>query len=358
MPPEYAEPQAAKERRLGAELTRLVHHHRAACPPYRRIVDVVAPGFAAAAAPADVPHLPVSLFKTHELRSVAVDDVFKTLTSSGTTGQAPSRIYLDRSSAAAQTRALAATLQHWLGPKRLPMLIADTRSVLQDRTQFSARGAGILGMAPFGRDHLYLLDADEDARAAWLARHAGEPVLVFGFTFMVWEHLPDGVDLRGGVLIHSGGWKALADRAVTPQEFRRVVAARTGIERVHNFYGMAEQTGTVYVECEAGALHAPATGDVVIRDPATWAPAPRGEQGVVEVVSTLPESYPGHALLTEDLGRVVALDDCPCGRLGQAIALDGRVPKAALRGCSDTAAAPPSPAHSAPPARPHVAPRR
>ena len=90
---------------------------------------------------------------------------------------------------------------------------------------------------------------------------------------------------------------------------------------------------------EEGVLHAPATGDVVIRDPATWAPAPRGEQGVVEVVSTLPESYPGHALLTEDLGRVVAVDDCPCGRLGQAIALDGRVAKAELRGCSDVAAA-------------------
>ena len=185
------------------------------------------------------------------------------------------------------------------------MLIADTRSVLQDRTQFTARGAGILGMAPFGRDHLYLLDASEEERGAWLAKHAGEPVLVFGFTFMVWQHLPGGADLRGGILIHSGGWKALADQAVTPEEFRRVVAARTGIERVHNFYGMAEQTGTVYVECEAGALHAPATGDVVVRDPATWAPAPRGEQGVVEVVSTLPESYPGHALLTEDLGRVV-----------------------------------------------------
>jgi phenylacetate-coenzyme A ligase PaaK-like adenylate-forming protein len=113
---------------------------------------------------------------------------------------------------------------------------------------------------------------------------------------------------------------------------------RTGIERIHNFYGMAEQTGTVYVECEEGVLHAPDSGDVVIRDPRTWAPVPRGEQGVIEVVSTLPESYPGHALLTEDLGRVMHVDDCPCGRLGQTLVIDGRVPKAELRGCSDTAA--------------------
>lgn len=335
---EYATPQREKAARLSAELTRLVHHHRGACEPYRRIVDQVAPGFEAAERVADVPHLPVSLFKTHELRSVAADEVFKTLTSSGTTGQQPSRVFLDRASAAAQTRTLAATMQHWLGPKRLPMLIVDTRTVLQDRTQFSARGAGILGMAPFGRDHLYLLDAEPDQVAAWLAKHEGAPVLVFGFTFMVWQHLPRGVDLRGGVLIHSGGWKRLIDEAVGPAEFKRAVAERTGIERVHNFYGMAEQTGSVYVECEHGVLHAPDSGDVVIRDPATWNEAPRGEQGVVEVVSTLPESYPGHALLSEDLGRIVAVDDCPCGRLGQAVEIVGRVPKAELRGCSDTAA--------------------
>jgi hypothetical protein len=339
---EYAVAQADKARRLAAELTALVHHHRAACAPYRRIVDAVAPGFESAEDPAGVPHLPVALFKTHELRSVGAGEVFKTVTSSGTTGQAPSRIYLDRESAAAQTRTLAATMQHWLGPRRLPMLVVDTRSVVADRTRFSARGAGILGMAPFGRDHLYLLDAEPGELEAWLARHAGEPVLVFGFTFMVWEHLPAGIDLRGGVLVHSGGWKRLAERAVTPAAFRAEMRSRARIERVHNFYGMAEQTGTVYVECEHGALHAPDCGDVVIRDPATWGPSPRGAEGVVEVLSTLPRSYPGHALLTEDLGRVVAVDDCPCGRLGQAIELLGRVPRAELRGCSDTAAATPT----------------
>lgn len=335
----YAEPQARKSARLAAELTRLVHHHRAACEPYRRIVDLVVPGFERAERVVDVPHLPVALFKTHELRSIPREEVFKTLTSSGTTGQRPSRVFLDRKAAAEQTRALSATMQHWLGPRRLPMLVVDSKSVLKDRTQFSARGAGILGMAPFGRDHLYLLDASPEERDAWLAKHAGAPVLVFGFTFMVWQHLPAGIDLGGGVLVHSGGWKKLVEQAVTPAEFRRAMRERAGIERVHNFYGMAEQTGTVYVECEEGRLHAPDSGDVVIRDPETWAEAPRGSQGVVEVVSLLPESYPGHALLTEDLGRVVAEDDCPCGRLGRAVEIVGRVPKAELRGCSDTAAA-------------------
>jgi hypothetical protein len=335
VPDQYATPQAAKEARLAAELSALVHRHRAACEPYRRIVDAVAPGFDAAERVAGVPHLPVSLFKTHELRSIPEDEVFKTLLSSGTTGQQPSRIALDRESAARQARTLAATMTSWLGPKRLPMLIVDTRDVLRDRRAFTARGAGILGLAPLGRDHLYALDASSDEIGAWAERHAGGPVLVFGFTFMVWEHLP-AVDLPGGVLLHSGGWKALADRAVGREAFAEEVRARTGIARVHNFYGMAEQTGTVYVECEHGALHAPDEGDVVLRDLDTWEEA---DEGVVEVVSTLPTSYPGHALLTEDLGRLVAVDDCPCGRLGRAVEILGRIPRAELRGCSDTHAA-------------------
>ena len=232
-------------------------------------------------------------------------------------------------------------MQHWLGPRRLPMLIADTRRCSRTARSSPRAARAILGMAPFGRDHLYLLDASDgrSGRRGWPGTRASRCSCSASRSWSG-STCPTAADLRGGILVHSGGWKELADQAVTPRaSSARVVAARTGIERVHNFYGMAEQTGTVYVECEAGALHAPATGDVVIRDPATWAPAPRGEQGVVEVVSTLPESYPGHALLTEDLGRVVAVDDGPCGRLGQAIALDGRVPKAELRGCSDTAAA-------------------
>jgi hypothetical protein len=54
------------------------------------------------------------------------------------------------------------------------------------------------------------------------------------------------------------------------------------------------------------------------------------------MLSALPESYPGHSILTEDLARVEAVDDCPCGRLGKAVSVLGRVPRAELRGCSDT----------------------
>jgi hypothetical protein len=111
-----------------------------------------------------------------------------------------------------------------------------------------------------------------------------------------------------------------------------------GIRRIHNFYGMVEQIGSVFLECSEGLLHAPNMADVIVRDPHTWREAGVGETGVAQVVSALPTSYPGHSLLTEDLAEVVAVDDCACGWRGKAFRVHGRVLRAELRGCSDTAA--------------------
>ena len=59
----------------------------------------------------------------------------------------------------------------------------------------------------------------------------------------------------------------------------------------------------------------------------------------MEVVSVLPESYPGHVLLTEDEGVLLGEDDCPCGLKGKYFKILGRIKNAEIRGCSDTYAA-------------------
>jgi hypothetical protein len=99
---------------------------------------------------------------------------------------------------------------------------------------------------------------------------------------------------------------------------------------------MVEQVGGVFLECEAGVLHAPSFGDVIARDVRTLEPAAYGQEGVLQVLSALPTSYPGHSLLTEDLGTVLGEDDCSCGRMGKYFSVRGRVARSEIRGCSDT----------------------
>jgi Acyl-protein synthetase, LuxE len=335
--------QADKDAALVKQLTELLHHHRDRCAPYARILAATGHPRPSYAAVAELPWLPVRLFKHHELKSIDDGDVFKVLTSSGTTGDV-SRIYLDRAAAGTQTRQLGATLQTVLGPHRLPMLLVDTRAILTDRRSFSARGAGVLGMATFGRDHVWALDADGrpdlDAIRGFLDKYGDAPFLIFGFTYLVWLHLYEvardaGLDLRNGILIHSGGWKKLVDSSVDNAEFRRRLADDTGLSRVHNFYGMVEQIGTIFLEGPSGgSLYCPDFADVVVRDPQTWQELPPGLPGLLEVVSTLPTSYPGNVLLTEDLGVVHGIDDGDWP--GKRFSVLGRLPRAEARGCSDT----------------------
>lgn len=346
--PLYGLRQVEKDARLTMALTELTRHHRAACPAYRRITDVLGGGERRYECVADLPWLPVGLFKSHRLVSVPDDEITTTLASSGTTGQRPSKIYLDRHTAARQSRALARIMSDLLGPRRLPMIVVDTRAVLDDRQAFSARGAGVLGMMTFGAQPLFALDRDLEldipAVEAFLAKHGDGPFLIFGFTYMVWSYfyqrLADrGLDLRQGILVHSGGWKKLVDQSVDNATFKARLRAATGLARIYNFYGMVEQIGSIFVEGEDGLLYPPAFADVIIRDPMTFDEMPTGQAGVVQTVSALPTSYPGHSLLTEDLGVVERVDVDVCGRLGKAIRIIGRAPRAELRGCSDTHAA-------------------
>ncbi len=339
--PQYSLPQAEKERLLRPMFAELVAHHRLHCPEYERILRALS------SAPDELPYIPVGLFKSHRLSSIPPGQVFKTLTSSGTTGQQVSHVFLDRETARRQTVALSRIMQHVLGPDRLPMLLIENSGLIRDRAKFSARGAGVLGLMNFGRNHVHALDEEmnlnEAALREFLERFGGQPFLIFGFTFMVWQYfferiVRSGFDLSNAVLIHSGGWKNLQDRAIGNPEFKTRFREATGLTRIYNFYGMVEQVGSVYLEGEDGLLYAPNFADVIIRDPATWREAALGQPGVIQVISVLPRSYPGHSILTEDMGVVHAIDSSTCGRLGKSFSVIGRVPKAELRGCSDTVA--------------------
>ena len=99
---------------------------------------------------------------------------------------------------------------------------------------------------------------------------------------------------------------------------------------------MAEQTGCIYMECSCGNLHASVYSDIITRRPDDFSPCSYGEKGIIQVLSPLARSYPGHSILTEDEGILLGEDDCPCGRLGKYFRVTGRIRQAQVRGCSDT----------------------
>lgn len=338
-------PQASKEALLLARLNALTQHHADHCSPYARVLQAF--GWDARATNYEaLPYLAARLFKLAQWQSIPTDDVFKVLTSSGTTG-APSRIVLDKETAALQSKVLVKILQEFVGKSRLPMLLVEKPALIQSRSGFSARGAGALGLSFLGRDHTYALNEQMQPNwpviEAFCDKYAHQPVLLFGFTFMVWQCLLEPLRERGmqlpltqGMLFHSGGWKKLQHLAVDNPVFKQRCQAQLGVNQVHNFYGMVEQVGSVFVECEQGYLHSPLFADLLVRDPLTHRIMGVGETGLLQVLSAIPTSYPGHSLLTEDLGVLLGVDDCPCGRYGCYFQVLGRQAGAEMRGCSDT----------------------
>jgi phenylacetate-coenzyme A ligase PaaK-like adenylate-forming protein len=336
-----------KEEVLSFFLTQLSRHHYENCPIFARMMDGIGYNNKKEYNYEELPFLPVRLFKMFELQSVKKKEIVKTMTSSGTSGQTVSRIFLDRETASNQTKVLTKIVSTFIGKQRAPMIIVDTEAVVKNRNLFSARGAGILGFSMFGSKRIYALNENMDLNTEliveFLEKYKNERIFIFGFTFMIWQHFYKQLiekniklDLSNSVLIHGGGWKKLVNESISSNEFKKKLEYVCGIKNIHDYYGMVEQTGSIYMECEYGYLHTSIFSDVIIRKAFDFSIAEKGEKGIIQVLSVLPNSYPGHSLLTEDEGVLIGEDDCSCGRLGKYFKISGRLKNAEIRGCSDT----------------------
>ena len=345
--PPYSLNKIQKQELLNSNLNLLFRHHYDKCTPFKKMMDANKYEYLREYNFQDLPYLPVRLFKNFELKSISDEEVVKTMTSSGTSGQAVSKIYLDKETASMQTKTLTKIVSSFIGNKRVPMIIIDSESVIKDRNLFSARGAGILGFSIFGHKRIFALNNQMELNVnelkEFLDVHKGERIFMFGFTFMIYQHfykelekLDIKLDLSNALLIHGGGWKKLINEALTPDIFKQKLNKVCNISQVYDYYGMVEQTGAIFMECENGHLHAPIFSDIIIRRVVDFSIADIGEKGIIQVVSILPRSYPGQSLLTEDEGVIIGEDTCNCGRLGKYFKIIGRIKQAEIRGCSDT----------------------
>jgi len=320
----------------------LLHHLEAWPIDYRRATKI-----------ADLPYLPVGVFKaTPPLALVTPDKITRTLASSATTGQTPSRVVLDAETSKRMTRSVMSIVRDFVGSMRRPYLVIDSLENLTSNSELGARAAAIQGLRSFAteivcclqKDGTGNLNVDEEKLLNFADKWRSGEVLVYGFTYVIWQHLIAplqkkriSLNMPNVWVLHSGGWKRLQDYAVTPTTFVEGVASVFGCaeKRILDFYGMVENVGIIYPDCEHRNKHVPAFAEVIIRDPLTLSPVKVGEQGLVQVCSVLPTSFPGFLVLTEDIGEVVHNDGCPCGRRGTAFRFVKRVPKAELRGCGN-----------------------
>jgi len=264
----------------------------------------------------------------------------------------PSRIALDAPTARRMTKGVITIAEDFIGSNRRPYLVVDVPGSTRSGPELGARGAAIQGLQPFASGVTYCLDLDQDGGLLlnrdrlrdFAESHGSSSVLVYGFTYILWKYLvtplaAENISLKmpGVHILHSGGWKLLQEEAVDKKLFNDTVARVFGCSanRVIDFYGMVENVGVIYPDCPEGNKHVPAFAEVIVRNPLTLEPVSEGEQGIVQVCSVLPTSFPGNLLLTEDIAMIESYDGCRCGRRGTCFRFVGRVAKAELRGCGN-----------------------
>jgi len=296
----------------------------------------------------DLPFMPVSVFKNLELISTEKKNIIKTMNSSGTTNKNLSKIYLDKQNTKNQIKALSSLFSNITdSKKRLPMLIIDSEKVIKNRNIFSARAAAINGFSIFSNDVYFALNDDMSLNFKkineFYNKYKNVKSIIFGFTSIIWEKICENskinskkYNFKNSLILHGGGWKKLESLKVSNSRFKRILRNKININRIINYYGMVEQTGSIFFECsKCQNFITSIFSDIVIRDK-NFKDIGSNKIGLVQLFSVLPTSYPGHNILTEDLGIILNKNKCKSNHKNvKTFKILGRLKKSEIRGCSD-----------------------
>lgn len=321
---------------------KLTNYHIKNSSKYRKFIQIIKNRNNSSKINALEFYLTTDAFKHDNISSVDMQKISKKVESSGTSKQKKSQIFLDRKNSLNQRIVLSKIISSILGNKRLPMIIIESKkSFYKKGKDINAKIAAINGFSNFGKDHFFLLnDKDEidyENFKKFINKNKYKKIFIFGFTFDVYEYLYEKLNkdfcknfLKNAILLHGGGWKKLEDKKISNVLFKNRISNKLKIEKIYNYYGMIEQAGSIFLECgKCNYLKNSIYSDIYIRNK-NLDLEKNNKTGIVQVLSLIPTSYPGHNLLTSDEGKIL---ECECG--AKRFEISGRVQDTEIRGCSN-----------------------
>jgi hypothetical protein len=269
----------------------------------------------------EIPFLPVSFFKTHEVRTgeFVPEVVFR---SSGTTGMVTSR-HLVRD-VGLYRQSFQTGFGHFYGPVRDWCIIGLLPAYLErSNSSLVYMVNDLIGASGHPDSGFYL---DEYERLYGLLQRleaAGQKTMLIGVTFALLDFAERyALSLEHSVVMETGGMKGRR-REITREELHGFLRERLGVKAVHAEYGMTELLSQGYSAGD-GLFRCPGWMKVLVRredDPLEV--RDRGE-GLINVID-LANVWSCAFLATEDVGLLQ-----PDG----GFTVEGRVDHSDIRGCS------------------------
>lgn len=347
----FSTPDEIKESILKSALKEEFEYHYQMCPQYRKYCQKqnFTPSLKDFSYQ-NLPYLPVSIFKELALSSLPQTVDYQLVRSSATSSQTPSSITLDQITKNRQIKSISWLLVDLLGNKRLPFIIFDAKeSPICENENLSARNAAIRGFLIASQSHSFVMEeASLQLNLLELEKSLNkvknQEFILFGYTYIIYQHVAKVLQSKGkkfqlsnAKIIHIGGWKKLQNESVTKEVFNQTLIEVFGLSKnnIIDAYGFTEQLGLIYFDYGNEPKRCPLSAEIIIRDPISLNPVNDGEIGLVEFITPLPHSYPGIAILTDDLGRIVGREKSQGNRFGTAFEIIGRAKETELRGCGD-----------------------
>lgn len=272
--------------------------------------------------PPAVPFLPISFFKTHNVKSGDwVGEV--TYTSSATTGQTPSR-HAVRHTDFYLENARRGFAQHYGDPSEWCVLALLPAYLERQGSSLVAMADDFIRRSKHSDSGFFLHDFERLRSILLRCKQQNIKTLLLGVSFALLDFAEQyPMDLRGVTVMETGGMKGRR-REITRSELHQILCGAFQLEAVHSEYGMTELLSQAYAL--GGPLFSPAPTMRVlareINDP--FCPVLHGRTGLLHIVD-LANVDTCSFIATEDLGRVY-----PDGRFE----VLGRLDAAEMRGCN------------------------
>ena len=269
----------------------------------------------------DIPFLPISFFKTHEVRCTDFDAAL-VFESSGTTGQSTSRHFVKDPSL--YNKSFLECFHQFFGNPEQYCILALLPSYLERRNSslvYMVEELNRKSGHPLGGFFLY--EHSELADRITQLELQQQPAILFGVTYALLDFAENhSMSLAHTIVIETGGMKG-RKKEITRQEVHSILRRQFGLPAVHSEYGMTELLSQAYSLAE-GRFQCPPWMRIFVRSEDDPMEVAREGRGVINVVD-LANVYSCAFIATDDAG-ILESDGM--------FEVLGRIDNSDVRGCS------------------------
>ncbi len=270
---------------------------------------------------AEIPFLPISFFKTHEIRSNSIKKVEHTFYSSGTTGENRSKhLLLDTE---IYERSFLETYRKFIGNPEEQVILALLPSYLEQGNSSLIYMVNHLINQSMSQLSGFLLNKPDVIEEKYSsAILSGKKIVIFGVSYALLDLAEKNLDLSEAFIIETGGMKGRR-KELTKEELHNLLITGLKVPFISSEYGMTELLSQAYSDKD-GLFQTPAWMNILIRDlndPLSY--LENGKTGGINIID-LANLYSCSFISSQDLGKIE----------GDSFRIMGRFDNSDIRGCN------------------------